>query len=595
MRSFKGSIHHVEVFMASDNTESIILNQNDYWWITANPRDFKFASLNIGDEITFTSKNDDGNQRQIPRNFQNIKVGDIVIGYQSGIQKIVSIGEVSQKTDQLDFDFKQLELLSQPIEFSDLETIPKLKNMEFKKDSRGTLFKLTKNEFGLIASKIQEKNPNTLLNTLTFDQIEESNLTMDPTEEKNMELYLCFSKEELKEAALNDLQIVSDYDTNLVEHLNNIKRKILLDDNTLISIIAAINSGFNIVLYGPPGTAKTTISEFLPVELYGAKCNTHTADSEWNVRKVIGGITVSYDAKSNPPAERIGPKNGYIVEDIIECYESRLTTRDYDTAFTIIDEFNRTNMDECLGPMFTAMGSNNKNLKLDYNKGFNDDFLEILVPNGYRMICNMNKYDRTFTNELSDALSRRFKWIYIGVPDTAMYSVEENIVEGNVFDDVSRIDPNKPESLKDLPKCERYTFFDNCIIKPIYDVINDLRKDLELGTSYKIDAIKLAWHFFDLKLKTINWSLYPELSEEIVKNSNSVEDVLLIITDTNKRNDFEQLLRQYVLESIDAALVMTVVPACESLEDSEAIENNKNRFAKFSRCTDELSRMRKIF
>lgn len=181
-----------------------------------------------------------------------------------------------------------------------------------------------------------------------------------------MNLYATYTEAEIKDAAERKLQIVNDYLTGLNTHLSNIKRKILIDDNTLLSMIAAINAGFNVILYGPPGTAKSTISGFLPVEFYGAKCNIHTADSDWNVRKVIGGITVTYDTSVTPVHEQIGPKDGYIVDDIIECYESRLETTDFDTAFTIIDEFNRTNMDECLGPMFTAMGSDDKTLKLDY-------------------------------------------------------------------------------------------------------------------------------------------------------------------------------------------------------------------------------------
>lgn len=410
-----------------------------------------------------------------------------------------------------------------------------------------------------------------------------------------MEFYTTYTKKQMDDAASEVLQIVSDYDTNLIGHLNNIKKRILIDDNTLLSIIAAINAGFNIILYGPPGTAKSTLSEFLPVEMYGAKCNVHTADSEWNVRKVIGGLTVSYDTSITPAIEIISPKDGYIVEDILECYESRLETKDFDTAFTVIDEFNRTNMDECLGPMFTAMGSNNRTLKLDYNKGFNDDFLEIQVPQGYRMICNMNKYDRTFTNELSDALSRRFKWIYIGAPDSSMYINEETIVEGNVFDDIANILPNVPVNLKNVPECERNDFFDTCIKVKIYDIINDLRSDLEIGTSYKIDAIKIAWHFLDLKLKMLDWSLFAGATEDSVKSSNSVFNAVLPVTDPNAKAELELLLESIIVESVDAALVMTVIPACEALEEIELIERNKNRFSLYKRCTDELQRMKQIF
>ena len=38
--------------------------------------------------------------------------------------------------------------------------------------------------------------------------------------------------------------------------------------------------------------------------------------------------------------------------------------------------------------------------------------------------------------------------------------------------------------------------------------------------------------------------------------------------------------------------VMTVVPACESLEEIEAIERNRLRFEQFERCKSELERMK---
>ncbi|NTW70635.1 MAG: AAA domain-containing protein [Eubacteriaceae bacterium] len=410
-----------------------------------------------------------------------------------------------------------------------------------------------------------------------------------------MHMYLTYSKKEIEDASSKELQIVKDYSSNLRVHLDNIKRRILIDDNTLISIVAAINSGFNIILYGPPGTAKSTISEFLPVEMYGAKCNVHTADSEWNVRKVIGGITVSYDNSKGTPVEKIWPKDGYIVNDIMQCYESRLETTDFDTVFTVIDEFNRTNMDECLGPMFTAMGSDNKTLRLDYNKGFNDDFMEIPVPKGYRMICNMNKYDRTFTNELSDALSRRFKWIYVGAPDASKYIEEESIVEGNVFGSIGSILPIKPVNLEDIKPYIRSDFFINNIVKRIYEIINDLRADLEVGTSYKIDAVKLAYHFFSLKLALIDWTYFSGTDLIKTNAARTVVDAAVGIVDPVKNIEFIEKLKEIIKDIVDAAIVMTVIPACESLEDTEAIERNKLRFTDYSRCIAELDRMKLLF
>jgi len=406
-----------------------------------------------------------------------------------------------------------------------------------------------------------------------------------------MNLYTTYTEAEINDAADSKLQIVNDYLTGINLHLANIKRRILIDDNTLLSMVAALNAGFNVILYGPPGTAKSTISGFLPVEFYGAKCNVHTADSDWNVRKVIGGTTVTYDTSVIPPREQIGPKDGYIVDDILECYESRLETTDFDTSFTIIDEFNRTNMDECLGPMFTAIGSDDKTLKLDYNKGFNDDFLQVKVPNGYRMICNMNKYDRTFTNELSEALARRFKWIYVGAPSLDDCIQEEQLVDGNVFGTVASIVPNTPVNLRDIEECENSVLFETCITNQIYNVINDLRTDLEVGTSYKIDAIKLANHFFKLKMATVDWSAYPGVD---VMNAcaEASADAVGNLTDPSSQEELAELINRIILDTVDAALVMTVVPACESLEDINAIERNRVRFENYERCKSELERMK---
>lgn len=406
-----------------------------------------------------------------------------------------------------------------------------------------------------------------------------------------MDLYATYTETEIDNAANRKLQIVNDYLTDINQHLSNIKRRILIDDNTLLSMVAAINAGFNVILYGPPGTAKSTISGFLPVEFYGAKCEIHTADSEWNVRKVIGGVTVTYDTTVTPVREEIGPKDGYIVEDILSCYESRLETTDFDTAFTVIDEFNRTNMDECLGPMFTAMGSDDKTLKLDYNKGFNDGFLQVKVPNGYRMICNMNKYDRTFTNELSEALARRFKWIYVGAPLNSHYSQEEQLVDGNVFGTVANIAPVTPVNLVDVEECENSNLFENCITTQIFSVINDLRTDLEIGTSYKIDAIKLANHFFKLKMATVDWRMYPgtNITNACLQSSAAGVGAL---TNATMQQQLTELVENIILDTIDAALVMTVVPACESLEDIDAIDRNNARFDHFERCKSELERMK---
>ena len=54
-------------------------------------------------------------------------------------------------------------------------------------------------------------------------------------------------------------------------------------------------------------------------------------------------------------------------------------------------------------------------------------------------------------------------------------------------------------------------------------------------------------------------------------------------------------IKLFINSIIDAALVMTVIPTCEALEEPEAIEKNKERFADYPRCIKELERMKMIF
>ena len=404
-----------------------------------------------------------------------------------------------------------------------------------------------------------------------------------------MGVHLSLTEDEIVKAADKPLQIIDGYQQNLRSHIATIRQKILVDEDTLISILAALNAGFNIILYGPPGTAKSTLSELLPKQFYGAKCNVHTADSEWNVRKVIGGLTVSYSYDDNGVAhEVIAPQDGYIVEDILECYSSRLYTTEFDTVFTVIDEFNRTNMDECLGPMFTAMGSDNKLLKLDYNKGFNDGLLSIPIPKGYRMICNMNKHDRTFTNELSEALSRRFKWIYLGIPTD--YPKEEEIVNSLLFGNLQQTTIDDPVQVEDGPSCIDSTLFNEMICHKINTIINTIREDVDIGTAYKIDAIKLANHFWNLKLSLVDWSTYQGITRTSVENAANLGAFNPPLEKT-----LAKALQEVVTASVDAALVMTIVPACEVLEDDDAITKVKELFVDYPRCQSELARMKMTF
>lgn len=408
-----------------------------------------------------------------------------------------------------------------------------------------------------------------------------------------MDFYTSTPIEKIKEIASKDLLITKNVSTNLRLLLDSIKERILISDNTLLSIIAAINAGFNIILYGPPGTAKSTLSEILPKVLWNAKSNVHTADSDWSVKKVIGGLTISYEINGDEVKETIIPKDGYLIEDIYSCYEAEIGHKEYDTVFSIIDEFNRTNMDECLGPMFTAMGSDNKIIKLDYNKNFGDRPLEITIPKKYRIICNMNKYDRTFTNDLSEALTRRFKWIFVGVPSTEEYQIEKELIKKRVFENSQPSDIPSNDQLEKIIEYKNNPFFDKNISEEIFSILQTIREDFEIGTAYYIDALKLAFNFFFLKLKLIEFSNTGITVEKLLAEPDYGKLIEQIKEQTIKEKVDNEILC-LIKDTIDAALTMTIAPLFDAIEKTETIDKIKNLLIDYPQCLNELSRVNLI-
>ena len=127
------------------------ISELNYWLLTADPEKFSLANASIDEIIDYSLRNRNGNKRRIFQNFLDAKKGDIVFGYEfAPTQKIVAILKVSTEQDDENIYFKKLENLSSPINLSVLEKNIKLKDMEFLKNMRGTLFKITEEEFEVL-------------------------------------------------------------------------------------------------------------------------------------------------------------------------------------------------------------------------------------------------------------------------------------------------------------------------------------------------------------------------------------------------------------------------------------------------------------
>lgn len=139
-------------------------NDVSFWWVTANEKLWRWDSHATGPE--FFSK------RRVARNYESVKAGDLIFGYQSAPQKkIVAIARVvrelhtSSDTPNDGMEGVLLErvaMLDNPIPWGDIAKNPILQNSEpVRQGARGTLFALNAAEAAEMVRLI-ETNGNTL-------------------------------------------------------------------------------------------------------------------------------------------------------------------------------------------------------------------------------------------------------------------------------------------------------------------------------------------------------------------------------------------------------------------------------------------------
>lgn len=320
-----------------------------YWWLTANPSDWSFSDISVGEVVSYTLINDNGNKRRIYQNFLDAKVGDMIIGYESyPVKQIVAIGKVSTEQDGEKIFFEKVEGLTFPIDYATLTEFPELEYMEYFQNPRGSLFKLTKDEFDFIIDLIREKNPLQL--------------------ESNIDTYT-------KDDFLEEVYMTETRYENLVAVLRNKK---------------------NIILQGAPGVGKTFAAKRLAYSMIGEKDESRIEFVQFHQNYSYEDFMMGY----KPVEDGFELKYGIFYRFCQKA--ANQPDKDY---FFIIDEINRGNMSKIFGELLMLIERDYRGTKttLVYNG------LTFSVPKNLYIIGMMNTADRSLAM-IDYALRRRFSF-----------------------------------------------------------------------------------------------------------------------------------------------------------------------------------------
>ena len=171
----------------------------------------------------------------------------------------------------------------------------------------------------------------------------------------------------------------------------------------------------HIVLQGPPGTGKTTLAKVLAAA-FDCRFNVETATADWSTFDVIGGFQPSIGPKGE---EVLRPWLGHIPRAAVRCAEvvrehaADPEQEPYQAHWLIIDEFSRAEMDKAIGGLYTVLGGEDR-LSLWFANS--EKQREVWIPRRFRIIGTMNDVDTSFVYSFSQGLSRRFHFVYVGVP-----------------------------------------------------------------------------------------------------------------------------------------------------------------------------------
>jgi len=307
-----------------------------------------------------------------------------------------------------------------------------------------------------------------------LSEFPEATIDIKPTEDENYGVDFSEIEKELKEDLAETAVVRKAMKVKYDVDYEELSKYYSTTKDTINQTVTHLKSGRNIMLYGDPGTGKTALANLLLTQICGVNEGKDgsplpnytivTANAEWSNFEVIGGIS---------PDDSGGYyfKDGYVSDAAKQCEKSM--QEDGKPHYLVIDEFNRANIDEAFGKLFTVFEYRDKQALLTAKETAGAPFM---MPPEFRIIGTMNTQDKNTLFNVGHALMRRFAFVEIGLPQK---DDEYKRMPIFVYSKLTKlgIAPERPETDEEWYAQNKFDFYDED--GSMFEVFNKLMNFLE--------------------------------------------------------------------------------------------------------------------